>query len=71
MICPRCSSKANLIMALANDRQLPSREPNVFVQYRCEQGHYFITLKLFDGTIYQEHYVTSNEQNPDYRASLN
>jgi hypothetical protein len=58
-------------MALANDRQLPSREPNVFVQYRCEQGHYFITLKLFDGTIYQEHYVTSNEQNPDYRASLN
>lgn len=51
-------------MALASERHLPSREPNVFVQYRCEQGHYFVTLKVFDGTIYQE-------QNPDIRASLN
>ena len=71
MICPRCSSKTNLIMALASERHLPSREPNVFVQYRCEQGHYFVTLKTFDGTIYQEHYLTSDERNPDIRAFLN
>jgi len=71
MICPRCSSKTNLIMALASERHLPSREPNVFVQYRCEQGHYFVTLKTFDGTIYQEHYLTSDERNPDIKASLN
>jgi len=58
-------------MALINDRHLPSRESNVFVQYRCEQGHYFITLKIFDGTIYQEHYLTADEQYPDIRASLN
>ena len=58
-------------MALASDRLLPSREPNVFVQYRCEQGHYFITLKVFDGMIYQEHYLTSDEQNPDIKASFN
>ena len=58
-------------MALANERHLPSREPKVFVQYRCEQGHYFITLEVFDGKLYQEHYLTSHEQNPDFRASLN
>jgi hypothetical protein len=71
MICPRCSSKTNVIMALASDRKLPSREPNVFVQYRCEEGHYFVTLKVFDGAIYQEHYLTSNEQSPNIRASFN
>ena len=58
-------------MALASERHLPSREPNVFVQYRCEQGHYFVTLKIFDGTNSEEHYLTSDEQNPDIRASLN
>jgi len=58
-------------MAFASERHLPSREPNVFVQCRGEQGHYFVTLKIFDGTIYQEHYLTSNEQNPDPRASQN
>lgn len=71
MICPRCSSKTNLILALASERHLPSGEPNVFVQYRCEQGHYFVTLKIYDGTIYQEHYLTSDERNPTIRASLN
>ena len=71
MICPRCSSKTNLIMALTSERHLPSRQPNVFVQYRCEKGHHFVTLKTFDGTIYQEHYLTADEQNPDPRASLN
>ena len=71
MICPRCSAKTNLIMALTSERHPPSREPNVFVQYRCEQGHYFVTLKIFDGTNYQEHYLASNEQNPDPRASQN
>ena len=71
MICPKCSAKTHLIMALKSDRCLPSREPNVFVQYRCEQGHYFITLKVFDGTIYQEHLLTLSAQKPDIRASLN
>lgn len=71
MNCPRCSAKTNLIMALASERHLRSREPNVFVQYRCLQGHYFITLKVFDGAVYQEHYLASNEQTPDIKASLN
>ena len=71
MTCPRCSSKTHLIMALTSDRHLPHREPHVFVQHRCEQGHYFITLKIFDGTTYQEHYLTSAEQNPDIKASFN
>jgi hypothetical protein len=71
MICPRCSAKTSVLMALASDRCLPSHEPNVFVQYRCELGHYFVTLKVFDGMIYQEHYLTSDELNPDVRASMN
>ena len=71
MICPRCSSKTNMITALASDRHLNSREPNVFVQYRCLQGHYFITLKVFDGMKYQEHHLASNQQNSDIKASLN
>ena len=71
MICPKCSAKTNLIMALASERHLPSRQPNAFVQYRCAQGHYFVTLKTFDGTVYQEHYLTSDEQNPNITASPN
>jgi hypothetical protein len=71
MICPRCSAKTKVILALASERHLPPREPNVFVQYRCEQGHSFITLKVIDETIYQEHYLTANEQNPDIKASFN
>jgi len=71
MICPKCSSKTNLIRALASEQHLPAHQPNVFVQYRCEQGHYFVTLKAFDGTIYQVRYLTSDEQNPAIRASLN
>lgn len=71
MICPRCSAKTKVIMSLARDGHLPSREPNVFVQYRCEQGHYFITLKVFDGTIFREHSFTSNAQNTDIKAYLN
>ena len=58
-------------MALTSDRHLPSREPNVFVQYRCEQGHYFITLKIFDGAIYQERYLSSAERDSDFKASPN
>jgi len=71
MICPRCSSKAKLILTLASEQRLHSREPKVFVQYRCAQGHYFITLKVFDETIYKEHYLISNEQNSDSRNSIN
>lgn len=71
MICPKCSAKTNLIMTLASERHVSSREPKVFVQYRCQQGHYFITLQVFDGTIYQEHYLTSDEQNPNIKASFN
>jgi hypothetical protein len=71
MICPTCSAKTKVIMALASERHLPPREPNVLIQYRCKQGHYFISLKVFDETIYQEHYLTANEQNPDMKASLN
>ena len=70
MICPRCSAKAHILMALAGERSLRAVVPNVFVQYRCEQGHYFITLKVFDGIMYQEHYLTPPEHNPDARASL-
>ncbi len=71
MICPRCSSKTKLLLASASHRRLPPREPKVFAQYRCEQGHYFVTLRTFDGTVYQERYLTFNEQNPNIRASLN
>ena len=71
MNCPRCSAKTNVIMAVTSERHLPSREPNVFVQYRCEQGHYFVTLKAFDGTIYQEHSLSANAENPEIKASFN
>jgi hypothetical protein len=55
-------------MSLASERHLPSRQPNMFIQYRCLQGHYFVTLKTFDGTIYQEQYLTSDAQNPDLKT---
>jgi hypothetical protein len=58
-------------MALTSQKHLPSRQPKVFVQYRCQQGHYFITLKVFDGESYQEHYITPSEQSPDITASAN
>ena len=71
MICSRCPSITIVIMALAGERNLTSRQPYVFVQSRCEQGHYFSTLRIFDGTIYEEHYLTSDEQNLDIKASYN
>jgi len=71
MNCPRCSSKTTVIMALASDQDLPPRQPNLFVQYRCQQGHYFITLKVLDRATYPENYLTSDAQNPDVSASLN
>ena len=70
MTCPRCAANAHVLMALASERSLRAVVPNVFVQYRCEQGHYFITLKVFNGISFEEHYLSSPEQNPDFRASL-
>ena len=63
-ICPTCSAKAILFLAWPGEHQEPTQEPNVFTQYRCLQGHYFQTLRIFDGTIYQEYQI-----GPAYRKS--
>jgi len=60
-----------LIIAWTGERYPPLHEPNVFAQYRCEQGHYFETLSIFDGTFYQEHYIPSGQRKSDIRSSLN
>jgi len=71
MICPICSSRAMLVIAWPGELHPYSREPDVFIQYRCGLGHYFETLSIFTGTIYQEHYIWSDEQKLDIRTSLN
>ena len=60
-----------LVIAWPGEIRPNFREPDVFIQYRCEQGHYFETLNIFNGIIYQEHYIWSDEPKLDVRSSLN
>jgi len=41
------------------DWQTPStpHQPKVFSLYRCTQGHYFETLRILNGTSYEEHHI--------------
>ena len=71
MICPTCSSKAFVIFAWSGHRYSFQRELSIFSQYRCQLGHYFETLKTFEGEVYQEHYARSQDQKLVIRASLN
>jgi hypothetical protein len=71
MICPACSSKTMLIIAWVGGRNSSRQQPNVFAQYRCQKGHYFETLKIFNGTTYDEHYVPFGEPKKDIRTSVN
>jgi hypothetical protein len=57
MICPNCSSKALFLSSWPGGRHRSRHEPNVFSQYRCPQGHYFETLSVLNGTLYQEHVI--------------
>jgi hypothetical protein len=69
MKCPACSTSCILIIAWPGNLQLV--EPNMFAQYRCTQGHYFETLKVFNGSTYEEHYVPFGEPKRDIRACIN
>ena len=71
MMCPACSSKAMLLIAWAGERHQPPHQQNVFAQYRCRHGHCFETLKTFNGTAYEEHYIPFGEPKRDIHASLN
>ena len=57
MSCPICCSNALLLIALAGERRRKTLSPVVFLEYCCEQGHCFKTIKTFDGQEYQENYV--------------
>ena len=46
-----------MILALAGLRPPLHSEPNRVIKYRCEQGHTFATVSIFDGTRYQEYYA--------------
>jgi hypothetical protein len=60
-----------LIIAWPGKRRRGSRQPDVFIQYRCEQGHYFETLSISNGTSYQEYYLPAGELRRVLRISLN
>ena len=71
MICPTCSAKAMLLLAWTGERHAPPHEPNVFSQYRCQQGHYFETISIFNRTIYQEHMIPAHQRVSNIKVSLN
>ena len=71
MKCPACTAKAVLIIAWSGERHPAPHQPNVFAQYKCQQGHYFETLSIFNGTSYEEHYIPFREPKRDIRASMN
>jgi hypothetical protein len=71
MICPTCSSKAFVIFAWSGHRRSLQRELSIFSQYQCQLGHYFETLTVFEGEVYEEHYTPSQDQKLVIRASLN
>jgi hypothetical protein len=59
------------IIALAGEQRPGLQGPNVFIQYRCEQGHHFETLKTFDGTHYEECYMWLDLQPHTIRDFIN
>lgn len=61
MICPTCLSRAIVLLAWSGHRPPLHGEPNIITQYRCELGHSFQTVTIFDGTFYQEHYAPFTE----------
>ena len=71
MICPTCSAKTMLVIAWVGARHPSPNKQNVFAQYRCQQGHYFETLKIFNGGSYKEYYNSFGEPQRDVRTSLN
>jgi hypothetical protein len=71
MNCPTCSITAILISAWPGQRHAVQYEPNVFAQYRCLHGHYFETLKIFNGSRYEEYYIPFGEPKRDVRATFN
>jgi hypothetical protein len=71
MICPTCSSKAVAVAARVGKSRRPHKQPSLFVEYRCEQGHYFETISFFNGAYYEQHYVPATEKRLVVIASLN
>jgi hypothetical protein len=74
MICPVCSDKSKRILAWNEPPCSWHSEPDVFSQYRCQQGHYFETIRVFDGTCYQESLLPSRQRTSSIKsvtASMN
>ena len=61
MLCPTCLSRSIVLIAWAGRRPPLHGEPNIMTQYRCERGHSFQTVTIFDGMYYQEQYAPSDE----------
>jgi hypothetical protein len=71
MNCPSCSSKAIMLSAWKGTRSSLHAKPNVLAQYQCIYGHFFATLRIFDGVAYQEHHAPSEKLTLVDRSSVN
>src|SRR5688500_7719196 len=60
MLCPTCSSRAIALIVWPGKLPLQNGQPNLLALYRCEQGHSFQTVAVYDGTNYQEGYTHSS-----------
>src|SRR6188474_672091 len=59
MPCPACFARAIILMAWSGRRPPLHGQPNIMTKYRCEQGHSFQTVRIFNGTQYHEYYAPS------------
>ena len=57
MICPTCLSWSIMLTALWGHLHHVHGQPNVLRKYRCEEGHSFATVSVFDGKRYHEYYA--------------
>jgi len=57
MICPTCLSRSIVLLAWSGLLPAHHGQPNLLTNYRCERGHSFATVSVFDGKRYHEYYA--------------
>jgi hypothetical protein len=61
MKCPSCFSTSIILIAWAGRRLSIYGLANILILSRCEPGHSFQTMTIFEGADYREHYVPSDK----------
>jgi len=61
MLCPTCFAPSIVIMAVMGSLPPHHGQPNLVSLCRCEEGHSFETVSIFDGKEYRPYYAPATE----------